>query len=67
MLLNLAVDHTLDQNAAGLTIAEMPRLKNCWACGISSGSRTFKGGGGTRSAEGASFLGGLGACTPRNF
>ena len=43
---------------------EMPRLKNCWACDISSGSRTFKGGGGTKSAEGASFLGGLGACPP---
>ena len=40
----------------------MPRLKNCWACDSSSGSRTFKGGRGTTSAEGASFLGGSGAC-----
>ena len=41
-------------------LSEMPSLKNCWACDNSSGSRTFKGGGGTTSAEGASFLGGSG-------
>ena len=35
----------------------MPSLKNCRACDISSESRTFKGGGSTTSAEGASFLG----------
>ena len=45
----------------------MPKLKNCWACDISSGSRTFKGGGATKSAEGASFLGGLGACPAQKF
>ena len=45
---------------------QMPRLKNCWACDISSGSRAHTGlfskggGGGTTSAEGASLLGGGG-------
>ena len=48
-------------------LSEMPRLKNCWACHISSWSRTFKGGGGTTHAEGANFLGGLEAYSPRNF
>ena len=55
-----------------MIFAEMARLKNCWACDISSmsrgGSRTFKGkGGGAMRTEVASFLGGCGACSPRNF
>ena len=56
---------------AELSVSEMPRLKNCWVFHISSGSRggcrTFKRGRGTTSAEGASFLGGVGTCSPESF
>ena len=47
-----------------MLLLEMPGLKNCWACDISNGSRTFKGGEGTMSAEGASFLEGSGGMHP---
>ena len=50
-----------------ILVTEMPRLKNCWACDISSRCRTFKGGGGTTSAEGASFLGRSGGMLPYKF
>ena len=58
----------VDQRAA----PEMPRLKNCCACDISSGSRggsrTSKGpGGGTTSVKGASFLGGSGGMLVQKF
>ena len=28
-----------------INVSELPRLKNCWACDISNGSRTLKRGG----------------------
>ena len=49
--------------------AEMSRLKNCWACDISSGAGIWRwgGGGGTMNAKGARFLGRLGGMLPHKY
>ena len=54
-------------------MTEMPRLKNCWECDISSGCTSLSeegGGGGGKartSAEGARFLGDSGGMLPQKI
>ena len=58
----------LHSNVFHSLLPEMPRLKNCWACDICSGSRTLKRGGVTHQAPKArDFKGGVGACSPEIF
>ena len=55
-------------NFTNRLITEMPRLKNCWACGtVFLAVQDFFLGGGTTSAKDKHFLGGLGGMLPQKI